>query len=159
MRWLLVPALIALVASACGGPKRAAIVVSGERGQTESSELAVAEVVARHLLVNLPPGEDVYVSFGESWTDPVDPPEGFLGRFGDIAATFAPVSAYREDENRNTTPLLLVVHLERFVGETVAEVTAVRFRYGVGSADGFAATVTYHEGTWRVSEKRRSWAR
>jgi hypothetical protein len=156
---MLAPALVALVVSACGGPKRVAIVVSGERGQTESSELAVAEVVARHLLVNLPPGEQVYVSFGESWTDPVDPPAGFLGRLGDIAASFAPVSAYREEENKDLTPLLLVVHLERFVGDTVAEVTAIRFRYGVGAADGFTGTVTYANGAWRLSEKRKSWSR
>jgi len=149
--------LAGMMFGGCGPREVIIISVDGEKGKDEAGQMAVAEVVVRHMLVNVPPGEEALVSFGTNWDDPVDPPEGFLGRLDDIPARFGPVSSYREGTDH--TPLLLVVHITRWAGESVAEVHAVRYRYGIGASDGFTATVTWRDGAWRVSEKRKSWAR
>lgn len=147
---------VALALGACA-QKAEEGVVKGPKGDSDEATNAVLEVVVRDMLVNVPPGEEVYVSFGTSWDDRVDPPSGFLSRLDDIPATIKPVTDYGAEPAR--TPLLLIVHIAGRDGDTVARVKAMRYRLGVGAADGFTARVTWSHGGWRLAERSEHWLR
>lgn len=152
--WLVLA--VAAMASACV-QKAQEGVVKGPKGSSDKATNAVIEVVLRDMLVNVPPGEEVYVSFGTSWPDRVDPPAGFLERLADIPATLRPVSDYGTEPTR--TPLLLIAHIDSRQSDTEAKVKATRYRLGVGAADGFTARVVWSGGGWSVADRSATWAR
>jgi hypothetical protein len=144
---------------ACGvwigcAPKHA-ITVAGEKGVSAEAELDIQELVIRSVTKGGAAGEVLFVSFGESWNDNVDPPDAFLNRLADVDAVFKPVSEYKE--NPVTNPLLLIVRVTGWINETEAKVSVTRYRLGAGGADGFTAIVKWSQGVWRMGKSSALW--
>jgi hypothetical protein len=127
--------------------------VSGPRGRSADAELAIYEMVIRNVVAE--EEEVVLVSFGESWTDHVDPPEGFLDRLDDLEGPLKPVSERSRLPDPNA--LLYVVHLSAWRSDTQATVAVTRFRFGAGVSEGFTADVTWTDGIWRIQRTTGHW--
>lgn len=155
MKKLAIVAVAAMIAGACGqngqdrenAPEAAVKNVTGD----------VLAAVLRDMLNEVPPGDTVYVSFGESWQDRVDPPEGFLTRFDGVEADLAPVGRYGPQPGY--TPYLLVVHMDRREGDAEAWVRATRYQFGAGTAMGYTAHAVKENGGWRVDGREDLWRR
>jgi hypothetical protein len=151
VRMLWIAVCVAVMTAAC-----AQDAAEESKGSSVEAAHAVLEVVLRDMLTNVASGEEVYVSFGTSWRDRVDPPAGFLRRFDDVPAALHPVSAY--GGGRGRTPLLLAVHVCEEKGEAEVLVEATRYRLGVGAADGFTARVVRSDGGWTIAERADRWS-
>ncbi len=132
------------------------ITVTGEKGVSAGAELVIQELVIRNALAEKPASGPIFVSFGESWEDRIDPPDGFLERLSDMDIEFKPVSQYRERADAN--PLLLIVRVTKWTSDTEAEVEATRFRLGVGGADSFTTTVEWTGGAWKMGKTVGFWS-
>ena len=130
------------------------VAVAGPKGESVDAELSIYELVLRSQIAQEPKGEAVFVSFGESWVDHVDPPTGFLGRLAGLDVSLEPVS--RHGEHDDPDAVLLVVHLSQWTSETRASVS-VRFRFGVGVSEGFTAVVEWADGLWRLAKTMDYW--
>jgi hypothetical protein len=118
--------------------------------------LTIQELLVRHLVAEESTHDVILVSFGESRLDNIDPPEAFFERFADLNVTLKPVSRY--DAPNNPNALLLIVHVVEMTSETEANVAVTRFRYAVGTSEGFTAGVQWHNGVWRIARTFRHWS-
>lgn len=139
-----------------GCTRRYPITVVGPKGNTPEVELVVCELVTRNLVADQPRGETILVSFGESWSDHVDPPAAFFDRLADTHVSLEPVSRHERLATKNT--LLFAVQVTEWLSPTEANVSVTRFRFGVGAADGFTAKVKWRDGTWRISKSVHRWS-
>jgi hypothetical protein len=130
--------------------------VAGDKGVSAAAELAMRELVVRQLISDRRPQGPVFVSFGKTWADAIDPPAGFLERLADVGVVLKPVSEYRKDTDEN--PVLLIAHVKEWISETEAHILATRFRLGVGGAEGFTAVVEWSGGVWSIRKRIERWA-
>jgi hypothetical protein len=138
---------VALIASGCA--PRAMLSVPGPRGTGAGADMAIRELAVRHMLALPRDGMDVYVSFGASWSDKVDPPKTFFERLQDVGDAVHPVSEL--DEQPQEKAVLLVVSQPFWQSDQSATVSAVRFRFGVGGADGLSARAKWADGVWTLA--------
>jgi hypothetical protein len=146
--------VVCFAGSACA--PRYALTVSGPKGDSEGSDLAIQELMVRNVIAKEPTREVVLVSFGKTRLDHVDPPAAFFERLTDLDVTLRPVS--ERDAMATSNALLLVVHGIAMSGETEASVAVTCFRYGVGVMDGFTAAVEWRDGVWRIAKTSRQWS-
>ncbi len=132
------------------------ITVTGEKGTSAEAESAIQELVIRHLIAEDEPGRLVFVSFGTSWNDDIDPSPAFLARLGDVGVTLKPVSQC--DKRAYENPVLLVVRVATWTSETEARLSATRFRFGAGGAEGFTANVEWESGIWKMTKRVDRWS-
>jgi hypothetical protein len=152
---LLILAVIACCASNGCAPKYA-VTVAGPKGTSADTQLIIYELVIRNLVADEPKGEIIFVSFGESWIDHVDPPENFFVRLADLDVSLKPVSQHGQLSNPNA--LLFVVRLIEWTTETEASVSVTRFRFGVGASGGLTAKVEWTDGVWRLVKTTGHWS-
>jgi len=132
------------------------VTVAGDVGTSAAAELAVQELVVRQMMLDERSDGPVFVSFGRARLDAVDPPAGFLERLADVGVVLKPVSEYRENTDQN--PVLLVVHVKKWISETEAHILATRYRLGAGGAEGFTAVAKWSDGVWSVRERIERWS-
>ena len=152
--------LLILVIAQCGVwagcASDSAITVAGEKGTSAQAELAIQELVIRHLIADDEPGRLVFLSFGTSWNDDIDPSPAFLERLGDVDVTLKPVSQC--DKRSYENPVLLIVRVATWTSETEARLSETRFRFGAGGAEGFTANVEWESGIWRITKRLDLWS-
>jgi hypothetical protein len=150
--------LILAIATCCaivGCAPKASITVSGPNDTSEDTKFVIYELVLRNLVADEPSGRKILVSFGESWVDHVDPPEGFFDRLADVDVSLQPVS--KRGELANANAVLFEIRLVEWTGESEAKVSVTRFRLGVGASNGFAARVEWVDGAWRLAKATGHW--
>jgi hypothetical protein len=132
------------------------VTAAGPRGTSVDAELIIYELVIRNLAKDEPRGGTVFVSFGESVTDHVAPPEKFFRRLADVGVSLKPASP--RDQFAKSNALLFVVHLIEWKSKTEATVSVRRVRFGVGASDGFTATTKWSEGVWKLAATKGHWS-
>lgn len=150
---LVLAVMVALGASGCA--PRAMLSAPGPRGTGAEADMAIRELAVRHMLALPRDGMEVYVSFGASWNDKVDPPEAFFTRLKDLGGVVHPVSELGELPHEKA--VLVVVSQPFWESDQTATVSAVRFRFGVGGADGLSARATWADGVWTLAKVVTNW--
>jgi hypothetical protein len=152
--------LLILAITACcainGCAPRHSITVAGSKVASVETESIIYELVIRNLVADEPSGRVVLVSFGESWIDHVDPPEGFFERLADVDVSLKPVS--KRDQLSNPNAVLFEVRLIEWTTESEASVSVTRYRFGVGVSDGFTARVKWTDGVWKLAKTTGHWS-
>jgi len=151
---LLIVALAACCAVYACGPRYAAE-VSQEQVVPEDSEMGIYELVVRNMAAGETEGETIFIAFGDSWPNRVDPPPALLKSLSDMDVSFEAIS--RQSRRAQPNALVYMAHPIEWIAETEAIVSVTRVRFGVGASDGFTSRVKWTDGKWKIVKTSCFW--
>ena len=129
------------------GPKYASKTSDTNLRSLHESELAIRELLIRHMLSRSKSFGPVFVSFDNTF----DPPEGFLNRFSELRVILRPASEYYHalaTGHRNNTSVVTTT-IYKWLGPNRAVVGYLEYSISIDRRPRIV-TVVRKDGVWRI---------